>query len=882
LRKHLTKKKIFKLIRIILIFFAVIIIASTIATYLYIKDIDSKLPSPTKLAERNKSESSIVYDRNGIELYRFFSGENRELVKISDIPDYVKNSLIASEDSEYYTHEGYNLLSTIKCLGISFVNKIFQKSGTCGGSTITQQLVRNTILSDEFGDSAFERTDFLKSLDRKAKEIISAYRVELSYSKDEILQMYMNEVPLGSVNYGLQTASKAYFNKDLKNLSLSESATLIGFIQSPSSINPLISGNYERYKIRRDYVLNQLAKHKDRYNLTDEQINAAKTEIITFKTKEFPIKAPHFIAYIKPEIEKNYGTDFAGKGLRIYTTLDYSLQKIAEEKLSQAVNSAVDNQLHIFNGGVLAISPGTDQILSMVGSADYWKSTNEVSGNVNTLEKRLQMGSSVKPYTYLTAIDKGYGPWLLTPDIPGMNEAINSDSKYWGLMTVNKALVESRNVPATYVQDLVGRTELINTYKKLNISKTEEITDDTRFLTLGNFPMSMIEHTDAFNVFPSEGKKAKLTSILQVTDINGKIIEDNSKLEKVEYYSNDKIYQMNWMLCRDGTATEDKLYYIDNKKVLCGKTGTSDEERNLVTMMYHKNLLLGVWMGNTDGTDIAKWIYSSFITAPVAKSIIEEAKILYVPEKFEKPTNVKTTTICTDTGAIKGTANCPSESSIYIDGSKLLTDTRKIVYLCKTTMTEPISKAMNGDTKYTNAYTKFDKKLELTSKQSVYDNYLKSIYKSSINYIPEQKDCYTNVGDVYSNEGTVTTSWNNILTSPANNSTYGYNENIHVSFSVNQTGVNSLSSQYDRFRITLDGAIPLQEITILEGPYKAGTYTKDIKASDLFEYQNIGTPSVQDQMVVLFKFYLIEKTTNKAVWSAINPDTYSRLNIKKP
>lgn len=865
-KSAITKKVILFFILLLLSLFSLVVVR-------YIKDIDNVLPDPERLVQRDLPTSTIIYDRNSIELYRFFSGDNREFVSIDDVPSNVKWSLIASEDSNYYEHEGFNIISTIKCFGVTALNKVLGKSGSCGGSTITQQLVRNTILADEYGKAAFERGTLIKTIDRKVKEILSAYRVDSKYSKDQILQLYINEVPLGGVNYGLQTASRAYFDKTLKELTLGETATLIGFIQKPSSINPVISDNYDLYEFRRNYVLDQLARNKEKYGVTSEEIEKAKNEKIVFKSKQFPIKAPHFIAYIKEELTNKYGNDFLGKGLKVYTSLDYRLQKIAEDDLKTSIDS-VSDKLYIFNGGVVALSPKTNQVLAMVGSTDFWRKSNEVSGNINTTRNRILLGSSVKPYTYITAFEQGYGPWLLTPDIPGEYLSLNADAKYQGLISANTALVESRNVSARYVEELVGRKNLTDTYKKLELPHTEEIKEDGPHLTLGSFPTTLLDHTNAFNIFPSEGSKAKLTSILKVTDNQNNVLEDKSNQKEERIFSNDDVYQINWILCRQGTENPGKLFNIDGKTVLCGKTGTSGEPRTLTSMYYHKNLMLGVWTGNTDGTEISKSIFSYYITSPIAVKIMTDAKDIYIPEGFERPLNVKDTTICTDTGSIKGNLPCPTEKTIYKIDSKLDTDKREITWICKETGTQAISTQLFNLSDYTIEKINLNKTLELSTKQDLYNSFVKTTNEKYINGILEKKDCPLKPEEsiTATNNGSSYTKLPYLFESPVEKATFKQEDDIPVKFVVYDPSIGYVKD-YTKFKIVINNPNEVGEISILEGDLKPGIYMTSFKASKYLDpNKNYFLPVNNNQYTFIITLYLTNdsgKVENTYVYRSV-------------
>ena len=371
---------------------------------LYLKNLQSSLPSPDELVERTSDQSTQIYDRNGKLLYTVYGDQNREFVSIDKIQEHTKWALLAAEDIEFYQHKGVDYMGIAKAV----IQNFTAGSVVRGASTITQQLVKTTILYDVLGDEAYKQT-----YSRKIKEVLITMQVEQSFSKDEILQMYMNEIPLGGVNYGFEAAANAYFGKNVEDLDLAESALIAGLIQSPGIYSPLYGTNPDLAKVRQTYVLDQMLRHKNLTGVTEEEIQAAKDQELVYNTKRIDIKAPHFVFYVKSLLEKEFGVDRVERGgLKVTTSLDYSIQQIAEEEIIKGVAGA--KRYNVNNGSMVVIDPKTGELLAMVGSVDYWNTKDpRVDGNVNIALSYRQMGSSVKPFVYLTAITQGYGQtWL--------------------------------------------------------------------------------------------------------------------------------------------------------------------------------------------------------------------------------------------------------------------------------------------------------------------------------------------------------------------------------------------------------------------------------------------------------------------------------------
>ncbi|NTV79169.1 MAG: penicillin-binding protein, partial [Clostridiales bacterium] len=511
-------KKILYILVGIVFFIGCIIL---LAVGIYLKGIQKSLPSPDELVTRSSDESTQILDRNGTILYTIYGNQNREFVSIDKIPEKTKWAVIAAEDIEFYQHKGVDYkgivsaaLANLKAGGI-----------TRGASTITQQLIKNTILYDVLGDEAYQQ-----KYTRKIKEILITMQVEQTFTKDQILQLYLNEVPLGGVNYGLQAAANAYFAKDVSELTLAESAVIAGLIQSPGVYSPLYGTNPDMAKERQSYVLDQMLKHKDLTGVTEEEVEAARNEELVYSTRKIDIKAPHFVFYVKQLLVEKYGIDRVEKGgLKVTTTLDYPVQEIAEEEVSKGVDNAKKNNIN--NGAMVVMDPNNGQVLAMVGSVDYWNIEDpRVDGNVNIALSQRQMGSSIKPFVYLTAVQQGYGPGTVTPDLEqikfGTYDPKNWDSKNMGLMTARKALVYSRNVPAVYTLQTVGIDSFLQTAEAVGITSLANKAGYGLSLALGSGEETLLEHATAYTVLANGGLKYDVSPILKVEDSDGDVLEE--------------------------------------------------------------------------------------------------------------------------------------------------------------------------------------------------------------------------------------------------------------------------------------------------------------------------------------------------------------------
>jgi membrane peptidoglycan carboxypeptidase len=680
-KKKNFRQKFGKVLVILIGLFFFVMVGGLIAGGLYLKHLEKSLPDPDRLVQRSSDQSTIILDRDGNELYKIYADQNREFVKLDELPEHFKWAILSAEDIEFYNHKGLDLMAVASA---AYSNLALGRVAR-GASTITQQLVRNTILFDVLGEDAYEQ-----NYTRKLQEMLITMQIEQTLSKDEILQMYVNEVPFGGVNYGIQAASLAYFGKDAKDLTLAESAMLAGVIASPSNFSPIYGSDPDLSVRRQHIVLDLMLRNTAVTGITEEDIEAAKEEELEYASKRIEIDAPHFVFYIKQELEDIYGIDRVERGgLRVTTSLDYSMQQIAEEEITKGI-AEYGHRWNVNNGAMVVIDPRTNQVLAMVGSVDFWETDNpKIDGNVNVTTRLRQMGSSVKPYTYLTALHQGYGPWLQTPDIKeidlGNYDLTNWDKGYLGPMTAREALVRSRNVPAAYTLQLVGIDAFIETAEKVGITSLVHRDSYGLSLTLGAGEMTLLEHTAGMGVFASGGVKRPLISILEVVDSNGEVLYEFEETDGERVFDERDIYAMNWIMCdigRFGDQLNSGYYFINGVRV-CGKTGTTDGPKDLSAIMYHKNLVVGVWAGNNNNIE-TPGAWSTTVPLPIANSFMNRVSSKFPPKAFDRPAGIQTISICKDTGWLADSDNsCDKAPSIYVSGKAPPRDKRKVIEVCK-------------------------------------------------------------------------------------------------------------------------------------------------------------------------------------------------------
>jgi 1A family penicillin-binding protein len=562
------------------------------------------LPEPNKLLDREVAESTKIYDRSGETiLYDIHGEEKRTLVPLDQIPKSVRDATIAIEDKDFYHHKGFSFWAIFR----TAVTNVFTNR-KAGGSTLTQQFVKNAILTTE------------KSYTRKLKEVILAYRLEKNFSKDEILQMYFNEIPYGSNAYGVEAASLKYFGKNAKDISLAESAILAAMVQSPTRYSPY-GPNKDILLSRQQYVLDLMV---DQNMVSKEEAQAAKDTKLTFKAPTENIIAPHFVMRVKELLAEKYGEKVIEQdGLKIYTTLDSYKQNIAEEVLKK---KAFDNEkkFQASNAAMVSIDPKTGQILAMVGSRDYFD--DAIDGQVNVVLQPRQPGSSIKPIIYAAAFEKGYTPNTIIYDVvtnfaasgPAY-EPRNYNGQEYGPVSMKKALAGSLNVPAVKTLYLAGIDRVVALSKKLGYTT---LADKDRFglsLVLGGGEVKLLEHTNAYSAFAREGLIHEPSYILKVEDRNGKILEEY-KNEETRVFDSNIARLINFVLSDNNERSfifgASNFLTLGNRPV-AAKSGTTNNNRDAWTIGYTPSLVTGVWVGNNNNTEMKAGADGSVVAAPI-------------------------------------------------------------------------------------------------------------------------------------------------------------------------------------------------------------------------------------------------------------------------
>ena len=552
------------------------------------------LPSPEKIV-RNEGYSTKILDRNGVPLYDIFEGKRQTPVTFADVPETLKQATISIEDKNFYKHGGFDIWGMVRGSLRCFV-------GRCqGGSTLTQQLVKNVLLSSE------------RTIWRKVKEFVLSVQIEKKYKKDEILLMYLNEAPYGGTIWGVESASETYFGKKAEDLDLVESAILAGIPQRPSLYSPY-SSDPKAYIARATNVLRRM---REDGHITGEQESNAVKELgnVVFQEKGSSFKAPHFVTYVEKLLEQKFGADAIERGgLTVTTTLDLELQEEAQKAVYEEIKKV--EYLNITNGSAVAIDPSTGEILAMVGSKQF--DDPNYDGQVNVALSLRQPGSSFKPFTYVTAFKKGFTPSSLLVDAPtefpgGVDKPVyipvNYDGKFRGPVQLRYALANSINVPAVKLLALVGIKDVLSTAYEMGITSLPP-TDATLkrvglSLTLGGGEVRLLDLTDAYSPFMNGGFKVEPVAILKVTDSKGKVIEENTpKLGKRVLDEEDAYLIAN--ILSDNEARKDvfglnSLLNIAGKQVAV-KTGTTNDRRDNWTVGGTKHAVVGVWVGNNDNT----------------------------------------------------------------------------------------------------------------------------------------------------------------------------------------------------------------------------------------------------------------------------------------
>lgn len=609
------------------------------------------LPRPEKFTETPFIQSTKIYDRTGkVLLYDIYGEEKREIVSFDKISDNLKHSVLASEDARFYNHSGIDVRSIIRSVVTNITDP---KNAFKGTSTITQQLIRSVYLTNQ------------KTLSRKIKEIVLSIELERRYSKDQIFDWYLNQIPFGRNAYGAEAAAQTYFSKPASDLSIAQAALLTALIPAPSYYSPY--GSHKDLLLqKKDYILD---REKQLGYITDAQLKEAKAEVLEFSTINTQIKAPHFVMYVQQYLENKYGDEYLKqKGLKVYTTLDWELQEYAQKVVKEA--DVTNKKFKAHNAALVVIDPKTGEILTLLGSKDYFTKSypegcdKKASGkclfdpqyDVATLGQR-QPGSSFKPFVYATAFKKGYTPKTILWDVktefntncdPNGNQnqkscyhPVNYDGLYRGPISIRLSLAQSLNVPAVEALYLAGIDESIQTAHDMGINSLNDSKSYGLSLVLGGGEVNLLEMTSAYGVFATEGERIPPVSILKIEDNQGNIIDENKK-QPTKVLDTQVARQINSVLSDNNARAPifgvNNALYFNNYQV-AAKTGTTQYLNDGWTMGYTPFASVGVWVGNNDNSSTTS--QGMGLAAPIWRKVMQKLLETHPKEDFIEPAEIQ-------------------------------------------------------------------------------------------------------------------------------------------------------------------------------------------------------------------------------------------------
>lgn len=598
-----------------------------------------KIPTLDTFEERKVVESTKIYDKTGeVVLYDVFENIKRTVVPFDEISNNVKEATLAIEDVDFYSHAGVKPTAFARAMWVNFQEGAFVQ----GGSTLTQQVIKNSVLTNE------------KTITRKLKEWVLALRLEKILDKEEIFSLYLNEIPYGGSIYGVEEASNSFFGKSSADLTIAESAYLASLPKAPTYYSPFGS-HRDSLEARKNLVLAEMLENNF---ITQEEYDDARNENVVFADGGGRgIKAPHFVLLVREQLAEEYGEEALEEGgLRVITTLDWELQQKAEEIVNKFALENAEN-FNAKNAAMVAVDPKTGGILTMVGSRDYFD--EEIDGNFNAATAgNRQPGSSFKPFVYAKAFEKGYTPDTILFDVATQfsarcepwntdNDGVcyaptNYDNIFRGPMTIRDALAQSVNIPAVKAIYLAGLDDSVDFARSMGIETLDE--DGDRYgltLALGGGEVSLTGMTSAYGVFANDGVRNPQNTILKVTDKSGKVLQEYKPEENKGEQVVDKNVARNISnVLSDNTArtpafgSNSPLYFPGFN--VAAKTGTTNDYRDAWILGYTPTIALGAWAGNNDNTPMSKKV-AGFIIAPMWNAVMSEALKIAPKEEFSLP-----------------------------------------------------------------------------------------------------------------------------------------------------------------------------------------------------------------------------------------------------
>ena len=630
------------------------------------------IPIPTKLSSEKIPVSTKLLDRSGKLIYEIYSDQRRSPVELKELPKNIVDATISIEDKDFYKHYGFSVTGMLRA-----VYKIVFEGKLEGGSTLTQQLVKNSLLTPE------------RTIKRKIREFVLSMVVETIYTKDQILEMYLNQIPYGSTAYGIESASELYFNKSVKDISLAEATLLAGLSQAPTKFSPF--GAHPEYaKERQSTVLRRMVEDK---KISQEEADKAFEEEL--KYAEFsPTKAPHFALWVKEQLVEKYGEKMVEQGgLRVTTTLDLDLQEFAQDAVATEVGKLIKQ--NVGNGALIATRPKTGEIIAMVGSKDYF--AEDEDGKVNVTLAKRQPGSSIKPINYALALKDGkITAATALADVPTCFTVagqpsycpVNYDGNFHGLTQVRFALGNSYNIPAVRVLALNTVENLVDFAKSMGLTTLQDPKNYGLSLTLGGGEVRPYDMAVAFGVFANQGIKQPLISILKVEDWKGKVYEEIKPNEielsgervlspEVTFLISHILYDNNARSQAFGTSS---FLVVKGHPEVSVKTGTTNDRRDNWTVGFTPLGTVVTWVGNNDNSPMSGAVSGVSGASPiwnkVMKFLLDEAEKGKYDENEEghawplQPEGVIGKNICSVTGLLpsgdEGNPGCPTRFEYFI------------------------------------------------------------------------------------------------------------------------------------------------------------------------------------------------------------------------
>ncbi len=586
------------------------------------------LPNPTMLTARSVPVTTKIYDRNGKLLYEIYADQNRTPVALNEIPAHFKNATIAIEDKDFYSHHGFSVTGIIRA-----AYSILRNNDMQGGSTLTQQLVRSALLTPEV------------TVQRKLKELIVSVWAEKVYSKEEILEMYFNQIPYGGTAWGAEAAAQTYFGKSIRDVTLAEASLLAGLPAAPSSYSPF-GAHPEFARVRQKEVLRRMQEDG---HITAVEREEAENAQLVYRTPDIGLQAPHFVMYVKDLLSRKYGISRVEQGgLRVVTSLDLSLQEKVQEIVANDVESL--KGLNVGNGAAVVADPKSGEILAMVGSTDYFNI--ERDGNVNVALTPQQPGSTIKVVTYAAALQNGFTAATLIQDTPityrfegsPSYSPVNYDGRFHGHVPLRQALGNSYNVPAVKTLAKVGLPTMMEQAKKMGITSWTDSSSYGLSLTLGGGEVTMLEMTNVFGSLANNGELVPVNPIIEVKDYLGHTVEDNrfkfgtrALPEEIAFLISDILSDND---ARKNAFGSNSMLNIPGSWVAV-KTGTTDTKRDNWTIGYTKDFVVATWVGNNDNSPMHPTLTSGITgAAPIWRKITDHMLTQYPSTQPSAPRSI--------------------------------------------------------------------------------------------------------------------------------------------------------------------------------------------------------------------------------------------------